>query len=483
MRRATLLFAAGLLLGALAMYLARSDDSAVPTATATLPSDAGPEQPGRTPSTPRAIDFLELVAGSIDVTEHAALYRLAAEADRAMLASLVGQVAALPKLPSRALALEVLLTRYAELDAPAAAALARELELEAAVIAPLFAAWARRDSGAALDALGDLDSATATTLGIALLQTIGNDDLGIIRVLGAAPQIDPDRFRLEAAVAKAATDPEDATADALLLPASKSAAALGRIAAIWARSDVHGAVAYFDYIDDERLRNEFKVAVLREWAGLDPEGLLTYVRGLAAAEQDDAVPGALQALAMIEPARALEAAAQMTGEIGSMVRRVALMTLARDDPLGALRHAEALPVGAERDQMMSAIANALRSARSRGRRRVGAKRRVAGRPCQRLVRSRRRRSRSCDRARLHADPRRGTGATVAIDRHEQRHARRAHGRARGPLGRAAEPDAGIANADGHVGATRARGRAALVARESGSRHAERDRAGWNESRA
>ena len=102
------------------------------------------------------------MAGSVDVTERTALYQFAAKADRATIVSLASQVNALPKIASRALALEVLLTRYAEVDAPAAAALARELELEAAVAAPLFAVWAQRDSNAALRALGDFDSPTAT---------------------------------------------------------------------------------------------------------------------------------------------------------------------------------------------------------------------------------------------------------------------------------------------------------------------------------
>src|SRR5688572_8328183 len=154
MRHAALLFGAGLLVGAVAMYFMAGDDAELRTATSTVLAarDAPPAQRSTAPSRP--IDFLELVAGSVDTTERAALYALAAEADRATLDSLVTQVAALPKLASRALALELLLTRYGELDAPAAAALARELELEAAVVAPLFTTWARRDANAALRALG-----------------------------------------------------------------------------------------------------------------------------------------------------------------------------------------------------------------------------------------------------------------------------------------------------------------------------------------
>jgi hypothetical protein len=355
-KRAALLFGAGLLVGAAAMYFMAGDDAELRTTTSA--ALAAPEAPPAQRSSARAADFLELVAGSVDTTERAALYGLAAEADRATLASLVTQVAALPKLASRALALELLLTRYGELDAPAAAALARELELEAAVVAPLFTAWARRDSSAALRALGDLPAPTARTLGVALLEVFGNDDLGIIRVLGAAPQLDADRFRVEAAIAKAATEPEAAVADALLLPPSKSQAAITGIAAAWVKADPHGALAYVDYIDDVELRNVFKGSALRTWAAIDTDAMLEYLVDLSPEEQDEALRvGAVQTgVAMLEPARALEAAESLAGEFGSMLRRSALMSLARDEPLTALRRVETLPPGNEREQLMSVIA-------------------------------------------------------------------------------------------------------------------------------
>ena len=125
MKQAALLFGAGLLVGAVAMYLMAGDDAELRTTASTVLAapDAPRAEPSSAPSP--AIDFLELVTGSIDVGERATLYRLVAEADRTMLDSLVTQVAALPKIASRALALELLLTRYGELDAPAAATLAR----------------------------------------------------------------------------------------------------------------------------------------------------------------------------------------------------------------------------------------------------------------------------------------------------------------------------------------------------------------------
>jgi hypothetical protein len=151
MRSAPLLLGTGLVLGVVAMYVIRDGDDAASNDTPVF-DDVAPQSVGVRGSTAPRIDFLELVTGPADVGRRAALYRLAAEADRATIESLAAQIAVLPKLPSRALALEALLTRYAELDATAATALARELGLEAEVISPMFVTWARRDASGALRA-------------------------------------------------------------------------------------------------------------------------------------------------------------------------------------------------------------------------------------------------------------------------------------------------------------------------------------------
>ncbi len=119
-----------------------------------------------------------------------------------------------------------------------------------------------------------------------------------------------------------------------------------------------GALAHVDYIEDNDRRNAFKGAVLRQWALDDPEALLAYVLDLSADEQDEAMrSGTLYApLSALEPLRALEAAEALAGAAAAMVRRTALMQLAADDPLGALRHVESLPLGAERQQVLSTIA-------------------------------------------------------------------------------------------------------------------------------
>jgi hypothetical protein len=357
MQRAALLFTLGLLAGAIAMYWhgrdlgspapialhAEADDAAVDDA-ASVDVDSG-----------GAVDFLALVTGSISVAERAALLRLAAQADRATLQSLAAQVAALPALPGRALALEVLLARYAELDAPAAARFAREIDAPDAALEPLFSTWAQRDPSAALRALGDFDPRTAMTLAVVVLEVLGNDDLGLARVVGAVPQIDADRLRAAGAIAKADRDPEAALADVALVAPSKRAQAVSKIMAAWVERDIYGALAHLDLMTDDAFRGEVRNALLREWAAVDPDATLRYMLELDPDAQREALAAGMQVFALIDPERALAAAATVPGELGTMIRRGALMGLARDDPLAALRHAETLPAN-ERSQLFNLVA-------------------------------------------------------------------------------------------------------------------------------
>jgi hypothetical protein len=357
MRRTVALFGAGVAFGAVAMYVASGDGEGRLAPAPELGSRA-PLQTQEAPErAPRPIDFLTLATGSVGSTQRAALFRLAAEADRRTLEALAEQVAALPNIEGRRIALEALFTRYAEIDAPAGAAFARTLGLPPAVVKPLYTTWARRDARAALAALGELDARPALTLGVAMLEAIGNDDLGIARVLGAAPQLDSDRFRIEAAIAKAAEDPAAALESVLALPPSKAATALERLAVLWVERDVHGALAAAEEVADESLRNQLRGAVMRAWTYADPEALLDYVLELEPERRNEALrTGGLQAFAAVDPQLALRAAEGLPGELGSMLKRTALMSLARDDPLTAISLVEALPSG-EREMMLGVVAS------------------------------------------------------------------------------------------------------------------------------
>jgi hypothetical protein len=358
MRRTLVLFVAGVVLAGAVMYLrddggGRSRPAAANFVTPQPPAQRAPGEP----SSP-TIELLTLATGPVGPAERARLQRLLADSDRQTLEPLAEQVAALPPIEGRRLALEALFARYAELDAPAAAAYARKLGVPAATLGPLFATWARNDASGALQALAEFRApAAALTLGIAVLEAIGNDALGIARVLEAAPQIDADRFRVEAALAKAADDPGAALDDLLGLPRAGIGSAFERLAAIWIDRDVHGAIASADELADEGLRDELKGALTRMWARLEPDALVDYLIDADPERRTELLRlGALEAFALVEPARALRAAEAIPGDVGALITRAALMSVARENPLHALQLVATLPPAADRTQLRGVIA-------------------------------------------------------------------------------------------------------------------------------
>src|SRR5262245_34228778 len=141
MRRTVAFFGAGAALGAVVMYFAGGNGVGPAAPSPALELPGRPEAPETDARAKSSIDFLALATGSVGITERAALFRLAAEADRRTLEILATQVSALPNIEGRRVGLEALFTRYAEIDAPAGAAFARTLGLTATAQIPLYTTW------------------------------------------------------------------------------------------------------------------------------------------------------------------------------------------------------------------------------------------------------------------------------------------------------------------------------------------------------
>jgi hypothetical protein len=341
------------------VYFASRDTSetivtVVETSASRIPTSSAEQSQ---PREPQRLTLEQLVVGSLSVAERAAIYQLAAQSDRAGLQSLVRKIAVYPATDARLFALEVLLARHVEIDARGAVRLAADLALEPQILAPLYRTWALSDADAALLELSALDNASVAVIAIEVLSVIGNDESGIARVLAALPQLSENSFRAEAVAAKAEEDPEDALEDLLQLPSSERYAAFARVASAWAKQDVHAAIEHAEGIADREVRRGFGAALLREWAKIDPDAMLDYVLELDEASQQEALDaGGLQAFASVEPARALAVAEKLDGNLAQMMRSSALMNLAGTDPLAALRYAENLGPGPEREQALSAAA-------------------------------------------------------------------------------------------------------------------------------
>src|SRR4051812_29629631 len=164
MQRAVLVLLAGISIGVAATvyYYSRqastptigSSDLALPVVDERVPSSSL----SALPSTALEARVIDALAASPERTvQRAALYVAAARADVGDIKTLVAQVAAIEETTTRAFALDVLLTRYAEVDAGGAVAAALDLKIAPATLSALYRAWLRSSPTAAFSALATLD--------------------------------------------------------------------------------------------------------------------------------------------------------------------------------------------------------------------------------------------------------------------------------------------------------------------------------------
>ncbi|HLF10183.1 MAG TPA: hypothetical protein VJA26_03125 [Gammaproteobacteria bacterium] len=328
MGRTLLLLAVGIAVGAAATYYYLSDDRSEPFAaldrsTATTLTAAST----RAPREPRRTSLQTLISEPLGTAERAALYQLAAQADGATLEDLAKNTAALPASEERRFALELLLTRYAELDANGAIDLARAIEVPMNLLISLYQQWGRSDPDAALAAVSRLnDPVEARAAGLAILRARGDDERAVDRVADALSGLDQNQFRLDAIYARAEVSPAAALREALAFSdrATRRTAA-ERVASIWASRAPAEVLAQVELIQDAELRSALQRMVLPQIASSDP-------------------------------ARALAIAEDLPVEIRATVEQIALHSLAQRDPLAALSYAERLPLGQQRQQLMQSIA-------------------------------------------------------------------------------------------------------------------------------
>ena len=288
--------------------------------------------------------------------DRADLYRAAAAADAAQLAALIRTAAQRPPGAERTFNLNVLLTRYAELDPKAAVAAAAGFDAE--LRAPLYAAWARSDPASALAALADIeDRAVARTIAAALVPALGGDDHALREVAASVPFGVESSVWADALTARAGTAPASAFREAVALTdlAARSQALEG-IAQRWALLDARAAIAATDEISDPFVRQPFLANIARAWARSDPDAGLAYLKSLGPnARPDVLMPMGLQ-VAQMRPREILELVNSLGTPAANSLRMTAIQSLANQDPTLALREADALPTGGQREGVLGMIA-------------------------------------------------------------------------------------------------------------------------------
>ena len=240
------------------------------------------------------------------------------------------------------------------------AAIERLARIDGDLLAAAYRALAEHDPNAALSALSRVDDTRqATAIGLALLPVLGNDARAI-ETIAARLVRNAQQFRLDAFAARAVTAPAETLREALDLADRGMIFHTARsVITEWAGRDAEAALAEIETIDDARLQFELQRIALNAWAAVDPEALVEYVAKLEPERQQSLLArGGAQLLASVDPARVFELANRLSPESSTMLRQVAFMRFASEDPLAALAHADTMPAGPQRQQLYQQAAQA-----------------------------------------------------------------------------------------------------------------------------
>lgn len=295
---------AGMALGAAGAYfclMGGAERGFAPDAAVGLKSSAAPSAVNRPSAT-----ALPTVGG---FSERSAVYQLAADADPASLRSRIEEGAARPESAERRFLLATLLSRYAEFYPREAIALAEDLELDSAFVAPLYGSWAGSDAAAALDAwTHSIGTGEGYAIGLAMFEALGGDEQAFsILLTSVPPDLNAEHFQMELVELWAQTAPEVALRKTLTLERrSTRNNALESVAEAWSEQDPLAALSAMDGIDDLGLRATFQTSVLRRWSTLEPETALEHFIASGDKRQLswNAVSPALNAIAQSDPQRA-----------------------------------------------------------------------------------------------------------------------------------------------------------------------------------
>lgn len=206
------------------------------------PPQARPAVTSPEPSPHRARpDFIETAAIMPDSARNKALYDLLDGADRLRVESLLGQVRDLPASPHRTDVVRVLYIHFASIDPTAAADHVLAVRYQPSWLAAVFRVWAHSDLDAAVRHAQSLDTSPKGVVARALLEM----DLAPWQQEMIAENLDAGMLlaALHAREELASTTPQQAWTNALSLPAGgQQDRRLGMAALAWAKEDPAAAL-------------------------------------------------------------------------------------------------------------------------------------------------------------------------------------------------------------------------------------------------
>jgi hypothetical protein len=348
MPRAALVLAIGIVLGAAVAVYVEATRSPVPNlevreaAPRTASTSTSVAAPRAEPDA-NAVDALAVRPLSTAV--RAAFYAAVARADARGIETLLIAARALSDRETRAFALDVLLARYAELDPSEAVAAAKELDVPAASLVPLYHAWLATASSAALASLGAIEDPKKMEVATGLLALVSDDDQLVARISALLPPLTSRALYVNALGQLARTSPVEALARARkIADTAQRKEAVNRVLSMWAMSDPRTVADYLAGLDAEGRRDAAQNGVWFRIASAAPELALERAETLPEDLRANVQGTAIQVLAQRDPKAALAWFAQMPR--GVAARAGTLPTIARTyatrDAEGALAWARSL---------------------------------------------------------------------------------------------------------------------------------------------
>ena len=286
-------------------------------------------------------DVLELPT---DFSQTEALYTLAGRADAAELERLIVESANIAHRYDRRAALDILFSRYAELDPLAALNyfLQIDLDIDDLVLPALFSEWAKKDPAAAIAASNQMSNVRLRKVaGDAILRVAAHNDPGTLKAVAAELVDRHDTKWIESEIIGIQANYQPVVALEEALRKSRQAGgqdAIWRVGYVWARNDPEAALAYASNITNARQRQHFVNAVTGRWMDEDPQTAMQTLLALPAGnDRDSILINAVAGFAKTFPEDAVEVARSMRSVLGQQALQSVYMTWAENDPDGALR--------------------------------------------------------------------------------------------------------------------------------------------------
>lgn len=273
--------------------------------------------------------------------------------DPDFLESLIAEANAEPSSYMRDFELKAWLAELAATDPARAARLALSLGLPERFLESVFKLWAEADPDAALAEIAGLVEPRRHAIALAATDVLGADPASIERIVGV---LDTDvlSFQLGALTRFSEHNPSLAfeIANDLIDPRTRSLA-FQDMGAIWGGQDPEAALAAAESAPAPGPGPIFFQRVFQAWSRLDVQGFLAY----AAQSSHPNLSSGFAEAAMGDPVLALRAAETLPDEQRIALTSQDLRVLASRDPLAAVAHVAAVPIGGERDQRLRAIAS------------------------------------------------------------------------------------------------------------------------------